>query len=214
MKKNILKIFVMLALVFVGSNTVLANSNVLTINQNSGTSLSQITITGADCVGGAGGNGFCAIGLFKPDGSQLAYYGGADSYIGTALSSLSGDSTIQGSWSIVLGDMSIGDGVNCQMSDTLTECQARSTTILTIPFTITGGSGGAGSLGISFFKPASETGSYQPTSFINQSASALGATTSGLGPILAIIGGILVAFGMGGYILATFQEVREKKIKK
>ena len=86
-------------------------------------------------------------------------------------------------------------------------------------FTIasSGGSGGGGSstpIGISFFKPASVSGSYQPTSFIEQSASAVGATTAGFGPILATVGGILIAIGIGGYIIALFQETADKKIKK
>ncbi|MEI7510445.1 MAG: hypothetical protein WCJ62_13400 [Flavobacterium sp.] len=68
-------------------------------------------------------------------------------------------------------------------------------------------------LGISFFKPATDT-SYKPTTFIDQSARAMGATTDGLGPVVAVVGGIIFAIGLGMYLVGLFSEVDDKKIKK
>ena len=66
--------------------------------------------------------------------------------------------------------------------------------------------------GIGFFKP-----SYTAATFIGQTASAIQATTgiNGFGKVLALIGGIILAFGAIVYVIGIIQETdKDKKLRK
>lgn len=69
-------------------------------------------------------------------------------------------------------------------------------------------------MGIGIFKTGA--GAYTSSNMISQTATALQATIgeNGLGSILAIIGGLLVAFGVILWVVSTFKEAGEKNTKK
>ena len=70
--------------------------------------------------------------------------------------------------------------------------------------------------GISFFKPPLDGGTYSATDMISQTATALGATMgeNGIGKILALIAGILVAFLVMLAIVQMYKEVSEDARKR
>lgn len=65
--------------------------------------------------------------------------------------------------------------------------------------------------GIGLFKTG--VGSYTATSMIGQTATALSSTIglNGLGSIIAVIGGMILAFGVILWVVSTFKEVEKKK---
>lgn len=69
-------------------------------------------------------------------------------------------------------------------------------------------------LGIGMFKTG--VGAYTSTDMIGQTASAVQSTLgeNGLGTILAVIGGLMVAFGVILWIVATFKEASDDKKKR
>jgi hypothetical protein len=68
--------------------------------------------------------------------------------------------------------------------------------------------------GIALF--STNTGAYTPTTWLGQTATALQATIglNGLGEILALIGGLLFAFGIVLYIVAMFKEASADKKRR
>jgi len=72
----------------------------------------------------------------------------------------------------------------------------------------------AGGLGIGFFKAPTEEGyetSYKSTDMLGQTATALQSTLglNGLGSIIAVIGGLILAFGIILWIVNMFNEAKE-----